>query len=211
MLLKKSVLGVALLLCASMAQATVLLDRPFGSADTVLTAGDPTMNDRILRDGVPSDWSYVKFFPGLLGSPGPRAYDTWSFQNKWGIDLYVQVTLDDLDDTGLVFSSAHVNSFDPDNQEASYIGDAGYSPLAFGLPVSYQVIVPAGNDLVVVVNQTSAFPTDLPLQYGLVVEAYSNAFYENLPIPEPSTVGLSLIGLTMIAARRPLGRYLRKA
>lgn len=211
MVLKKSLLAIALMLSASALRANILLDRPYGSPDTVLTAGDPTMDDRILRDGVPSDWSYMKFFPGMIGTTGPRAYDTWTFQNVWGIDLYVQITLDDLANTGLVFSSAHLNSFDALNQDTNYIGDAGFSPLVFGLPVTYQVIVPAGNNLVVVVNQTSALAGDLPLEYGLMVEAFSSQFYEALPVPEPSTAVLSLIGLMIIGARKPLANYLRRA
>lgn len=210
MVLKKSLLAITLMLGASALRANILLDRPYGSPDTVLTVSDPTMDDRILRDGVPSDWSYTKFFPGMIGSPGPRAYDTWTFQNVWGIDLYVQISLDDLADTGMVFSSAHLNSFDPLNQEMNYLGDAGFSPLVFGLPVTYQVIVPAGNNLVVVVNQTSALAGDLPLEYGLLVEAFSSQFYEALPVPEPSTVALSLIGLVFIAARKRVANYLGK-
>ena len=210
MILKKSVLVMGLLLGAGAAQAGVLLDRPYGSPDTVLTGTDSTMNVRIARDGTPSDWSYVKFFPGYFGGNGVRAYDAWSFTNKWGIDLYVQVTLDDLADTGSIFSAAYLDSFDPVDQETNYIGDAGFSPLIFGLPVSYQVIVPAGSNFVVVVNQTTIGATGLPLPYGLVVEAYSSPFYEALPAPEPSTVMLSLTGLALIGGRKRLASYFRK-
>ena len=210
MVKNKRWLVMAAFLAAAGANGGVLLDRPYGSPDTILTDTDPTMNVRIARDGTPSDWSYMKFFPGYFGGPGARAYDLWTFNNNWGIDLYVQISLDDLADTFLLFSSAYMNSFDALDQEVNYLGDAGLSPTLFGAPVTYQVIVPAGNNLVVVVNQTSIGPGDLPLEYGLVVEAYSSPFYDALPVPEPSSLALCFVGLAAVAARRLMSVYFRK-
>lgn len=209
MALNKHLLAMALFSAALGVKGSVLLDRPWGSPDTVLTGTDPTMNDRVLRDGVPSDWSYQKFFPGYFGVPGPRAYDLWTFNNVWGIDLYIQISLDDLAVTNLVFSTAYLDSFDPTDQETNYLGDAGVSPPILGAPVTYQVIVPAGNNLVVVVNQTSNLPGDLPVQYGLLVEGFSSQFYEDLPapVPEPSSIALCLAGLVALAARKRIAGW----
>ena len=66
-----AVLGVLLLV--SVAQADLLT-----TFTTSITAADPTQLGRISRNGIPSDWSAPKPFPGIINPSTVYNYHTYA-------------------------------------------------------------------------------------------------------------------------------------
>jgi hypothetical protein len=179
------------------AQAGTMLSIPYGSPSGVLRDTDPTTDTRIGRDGTAATWAAPKPFPGLFGGTGTRAYKAFTLANPYSVDLYLQISLDDLLDTGDVFAAAYLGSFDPTDLSVNYIGDPGFSPEIFGNPVTFQVILPVGEQIVLVVNQVNPDPADLPLRFGLLVEKFKSPFFD--AIPEPSTMALTSVAFAIVA------------
>lgn len=175
--------------------AAVLLD-----IQGVVDQTDLTTQRRLFRDGVPSIWGTPKAFPGLNAAVGPRGYDVFSFVVGAGDRTFFQISVDDPTNSGQIFSQAYLDAFNPANLSQNYLGDLGFSPQAFGLPVTYQVEVPTLSKLFVVVQRVDIQNANSPNRpYGLVVESFYTSNYDDtLPgIPEPSTVGMA--GLAAVA------------
>lgn len=173
------------------ANGTILLDTT-GTIDST----DPTLSQRLARDGFPSDWSFSKSFPGYLGGVGDRLYDLWSFSFGPSDPKFVQVIIDD--PGALIFSSAHFGVFDPVDVETGYLGDLGTSGNPFGFPGFYQVIVPTAGDLHILVNRVDIGVSLPSYSYGIIVEAFYDSNFTD--VPEPATVGLSAAGLIGLLA-----------
>jgi hypothetical protein len=131
---------------ATDARATIIFD----SGTQTLVSGDGTQLSRLSRSGVPSDWSTNKAFPGTLNPTTSYHYKTFVVNPA---TPYVQVTFDDPD--GVLFASAYLNAYTPGSGlGVNYRGDAGFTGNEFANPGFFQVVVPAGNSLVVVVDDT---------------------------------------------------------
>ncbi len=78
-------------------------------------------------------------------------YATHTFTNTTGADACVTVEVYSADDLQAV---AYLDSFDPVNIEANYIGDGGYSTGAGGGVSAFSCHVPAGARWAVIVNET---------------------------------------------------------
>jgi hypothetical protein len=171
------------------------------SGTQTLNAGFPQQLGRLSRDGIPSDWSQTKAFPGVINPTTSYAYDVVdvTFAPNSTQDVYYQISIDDAATD--VFSSAYLGSYDPLSKSANYLGDAGSSGNFFGVdPVFYQIKVAAGGSLALLFNQTAVGSFS---SYNYLVEAFSDTgFDEDFPasggVPEPSTWMMMFLGLGVV-------------
>ena len=96
---------------AQPANALVLVD--FATGVGSLNTSSPTELGRISRDGVPSDWSSQKAFPGTLNAATAYRYQlaTISFAPNATQDVYYQISIDD--PSAVMFGAAYLDSFKP--------------------------------------------------------------------------------------------------
>ncbi|MBV8831047.1 MAG: PEP-CTERM sorting domain-containing protein [Acidobacteriaceae bacterium] len=187
---------LALTLTTALADAAVIFD----SGVTELTVSDPDQAGRLNRNGVVSDWSTQKPFPGIVNSTLLYHYTTYTISDV--LYPYIQVSFDDIAGTALTFASAYLNSYQPNGSDASngldinYLGDAGASGNYFGTdPRVFQVIIPSGSNLVIAVNGTGTNANPATGQpYRVIVEGFTDTQFHDV-IPEPASLGL--IGLSV--------------
>jgi hypothetical protein len=200
---------VAFGLMAGLAQAT-----PIYSDTLVLGAGDPTQLGRLTRDGVPSDWSAPKPFPGVFNPTTTYHYKTLdldiaALEAGFTYGGFIQIDFDS--DATTTFLSAYLDSYNPLNLAANYLGDPGFSGNAFpGTPQFFQVFVPSAHHLVLVLNET--LPNGgLGLPGGLLVEAFADSEFTDLSsVPEPGTLVLLASGMAFAARRFRRGATARR-
>lgn len=191
---------LVLLAAPATARATTILD-----ITTQLSSSDATQLGRLSRDGVPSDWSTTKTFPGELNTTTPYFYET--FVVNVGDTPFIQIDFDS--DTAFTFASAYLGSYNPLSKSTNYLGDAGFSGNPFPSdPNFFQVQVPLFSDLVIVVNSTVAAPSGGFEPFRLMVEGFIDANYDEpaatTPVPEPATLLLGASGMALMGLRRRL-------
>jgi MYXO-CTERM domain-containing protein len=186
------------------AHAQVVLD-----VTSALTTSDPTQLGRLSRNGVTQDWSGSEgAFPGIINSTTAYRYHTYVVDSAT-MDLgpFAQIIFDST--SANTFVSAYYTSYVPNSVvggnlgfDLHWLGDGGASGNFFGNdPRFFQVIVPTGASLVVVVNTTAASNVGVGDGFHLTVESYSSTDYDpartasvNPPltaVPEPSTYGIA--------------------
>src|SRR5689334_19672918 len=124
-ILKLGTLLVGLFIATGTAQALPLLD-----VTDALSLTDPTQMGRLSRDGVPSDWSATKPFPGVLNTT--TAYHYHAYLIDVGLAPFIQIILDS--NSVNLFVSAYDTAYLPNSAGApnfgfnlNYLGDAGFS------------------------------------------------------------------------------------
>ena len=163
--------------------------------DDALSAGDPTQMGRLSRDGIISDWSGPKAFPGVINPTISYHYKTYVIPITNA--PYVQITVDD--PPGAIFASAYLNSYNPADLSMNYLGDAGISGNFFGVdPLFFQVVTPENADLVLVINDPSATGAGLGAPYSLLIEGFADANFDEAPTPEPGTLLVSAGGFACL-------------
>lgn len=187
------ILGILLL--ASVAYADDLL-----FASGAVSATDPTQLGRISRNGVFSDWSAAKPFPGVINTTTTYHYTDY-FINV-GVTPYIEITFDSVSPN--TFVAAFLNSYDPTNIGATYLGDPGRSGNLFGVdPLTFQVFVPARETLVVVINNTAAGNVGVGDPFNLIVQGYLDTQFTSTP--EPSSLlllGSGALGIAGLVRRK---------
>lgn len=136
---------------------------PSGVVEQVF-GGANTQNGRLVRDGTPSVCGPSKVYPGLFGEGTSFNFESFRFANTSASEACVTVNFNpDATvvqpgaDAGAVacgtnaHASAYLGSYDPANQEASFIGDVGSS-----VAQPFRFTVPATTDLVLVVSNTTS-------------------------------------------------------
>jgi hypothetical protein len=199
--LKNSSRLTLLLLCCGLAQAGVLT-----TFTDFLLATDPTQTGRLSRNGIQQDWTGGEAFPGVINTASIYHYQTYVL--NVGVTSFIQIDVDSLAAT--TFVSAYLTSYNPDSAglpnlgfDTNWLGDAGSSGNFFGTdPISFQVLVPQNDNLIIVVNQTSVGTTAAsgigPTNpYTITVEGFIDSQFTDAP--EPAAIVLSGGGLLMIS------------
>ena len=173
------------------AHATLLAD-----IDGVLLSTDPTQLGRLTRNGIPSDWSSPKPFPGSINPT--TAYHFEAFTVNVGPSSFIQIDFDEIGGTANLFASAYLNSYNPASPSTNYLGDPGLSGNFFGVdPQVFQVIVPVNQNVIVVVNDTIPSGGGVGTNFNIKVEGFIDSQFDE--IPEPAPYLLSAFGITVIA------------
>ena len=198
------------------ASATDLL--PFET--TSITAANPIQSGRISRNGVQQTWDPADdgetAYPGAINTATTYNYTTFTFTpTQIGNGQFVQIDLSEPSAADL-FASAWTSYAGTSSVTSGtgWLGDAGSSEdYAFtSIPPTpqdsrfFNVTVPAGDSLTVVVNTTSA--AALGESFGIEVEAFSDTEYTDATpgaVPEPSTwamLGATALGGLAVFRRR---------
>ena len=162
-----------------------------GILDSTAPVGGTTgvQINRVSRDGTASTWTAPNAYPGPIFTTGIHfdAY-TISFAPNATQTVFYEISLSSSSGgTAPVFSVAYLNSFNPANIATNYLGDPGSSPLPG--PVSYQVIVPPAQTLVVVFSEV--FANSLG-NYSFSIDAFSDVNRDGVAVATPLPGGLSL-------------------
>jgi hypothetical protein len=158
------------------------------------------MTGRISRNGVPSDWSGPKTFPGLTATTSTFYYTEYLFPILCNGN-YFQIEVFD-PTSSAIFASAYMDSFTPAPGPTStnYLGDPGSSSFFNGF-VSFQVFVPDTHKLDLVINSAAPLVNGFSPFFDVVVEEFTDSEYTDLP--EPASIALTLGGLAaFVLARR---------
>jgi PEP-CTERM motif len=194
---------LAFALCAP-AKATDILN-----FTTSLTTADPTQLGRLSRNSIAQDWVNTEPFPGVVNPTVAYHYRTFQI-DPFTVSLgpFIQISLDD--SLPNLFASAYFTSYNPNSAGAPnlgfdthWLGDAGASGNFFGVdPVFFQVTVPIGASLVVVINNTGAANLGVGETFNLLVESFSDTNFTPArvapapsAVPEPSAYGLFGAGM----------------
>ena len=157
----------------------------FDTGPSTLVNSDPKQMLRLSRNDVPSDWSQLKAFPGTAGT-GKYHYHTYTIPaSAFANTPFVQITNDD--PTASLFVSTYLNSYNPNNFSTNYFADAGFSGGFAVLAETgfFQLHIPPGNDLVIVVNDTITSNGGLNQPYRVLVEGFTDTEYSNRFNPQP--------------------------
>ena len=194
-----------------LAQLTVIapaaaVDVAFGSVQ--VGPASAVQVGRLSRNGVQQDWTGAETYPGVINPAVSYAFTSVvaGFAPNAFQTVYYDISFDD-ESTDL-FASAYLDSYDVSDKALNWLGDAGSSGNYFpGDPRFFDVVVPTGHSLVLVVN--SALGTGVSSAANYFITAYSDTEYsENFRtsgvVPEPATWSLMLTGfaVTGYAARR---------
>jgi hypothetical protein len=93
---------------------------------TSFNGTEPTMPNRVFRNGVPSACGAAKPFPGTFAAVVPYEVNTL-FNNGPAQCVSVQFDATTCNSGLAVFFTAYAGSFDPANLATNYLGDAGSS------------------------------------------------------------------------------------
>ena len=176
---------------------------PLLNGSYTLLGTDPLMSPRLNRDGVTSDWGFVRTFPGEFSS-GDFPYQLFGFNS--GTNPFLQVTFGSQDLNANIQVALYTGLFDPANIGAGWLADSGTST---GTPASDMVFRFEGQ-----LNtnyQILLFDTNEGLTSGGVcVEGFTEAAsprpsacaidYQNIltpdgQVPAPATLALFGLGL----------------
>lgn len=187
-------LGLALVLPAVSPAWSALI-----GSGTVTLEGTESLTHlgRMNRNGVASTWAAPKPFPGIINLTALYYFKTVSFTP--GSLENVEISYEYTSGPGTLFVAAYLNSFDVNNLSTNYLGDPGASPVqTLPGPLTFQVVVPAGDSLVLAFNTAFDGGNSVPGTVSYTVTGYPST------VPLPSAIlllGPGLVGLAAIRRR----------
>ena len=199
----------AVCLAASLASAAHATPIAFFT-DSLTTAN--VESGRPFRSGIPQDWLGSETYSGISGTGNAYYYQTYTFDfSMYPGTSYVDVSFFEEANQSNLFITAYAGSYNVNNRGANWLGDEGTSGNFFGTDAPYfDVILPAGKNLVLVVNNTAVGGGGVGLPYDIAVNAFADTNYTDVtPVPEPSTLitaGTGLLGLAGVIRRRIAAR-----
>jgi len=147
-----------------------------------ITGSDPTQNDVLYRTGVPQTCPPTTTCR-IFGDGNRHHYDEYTFANTSGAPLCALIdTNSPCADNNFIFTAAYLDLFDPENICDSWIGDSGSSPYT---QTTFQVQVPAGHNLVIVISEVTA-NAGCP-SYTVTVSGGLCPYVGPSPTPTPTT------------------------
>jgi hypothetical protein len=194
----------ALTMAAPLVNATVI----YTTTDE-LSLADPTQSGRLSRTGIPSDWSAVKAFPGVLNVG--TMYNYREYVINVGLGNYLQFEVD----WGLgtnAFAAAYQGSYNPGDLSENYLGDIGASGNSFGNPGFFQVLAAQNSQVILVISSAVSGAGGVGTPFTLTTESFIDTDFTDPPteeIPEPASMtlmSLGLGGLGLAAWRRRAAR-----
>ncbi len=173
----------------------------------VLTSSSSTELGRPFRSGVQQTWTGAEVYDGKNNPTVTFAYTTYTlpaslFAGAPYVEVSVLDTLSGVSD----FVTAYSGSFNVNSQGSNWLGDEGASGNYFGTTDArfFDVILPVGQNLVLVLNDSSTAALNDPID--IEVDAYADTNYDDPVVtPEPSTfvtLGTGLVWAAGMARRR---------
>ena len=199
--------------CLVTALATAARAELISSFTDSISANSSTQQGRPSRNNAtPQTWADTETYPGLL--PGSQAntylYKTYTFAPSLFTGApYVEITFFDVFDSTDIFASAYSGSYDPANQSKNWLGDEAYGGNYIpNNSNAFDVILPTGSPLVLVVNTTSP-GLGIGDPFQVTISGYSDTNYDppTTVTPEPSS--LLLLGSGLLSAVGLLRHRLR--
>ena len=182
-----------------------------------ITSADASELGRASRSGTQQTWTNAETYTGQLNATTQYFYKTYDFAaSSFAGAPYVEISIDDNLNTADFFVSAFAGSYDPSQRGNNWLGDEGGSgeyTFYEGVPGDaryFDVTLPIGQDLVLLVNSTAGGTVGLNQPFDIDVAAYADTLYDDpLPVaatPEPGTLLMTFTGLlgTVGMARRRL-------
>ncbi|WP_419804637.1 hypothetical protein [Terriglobus sp.] len=184
-------------------------------SDSITTASNTELG-RPSRNGQPQTWTHEEAFPGVLSTSTGTTYfyNTYTISNSlFNPNNYLDISFTDELASGLLFISAYSNSYNPNARDQNWLGDLGFASNSYG-PNSlfFDVVMPAGQDLVLVVNTTGGGTVGTGRPFDVAINGYTDTEYHEAditpyvaPAPEPSTfveLGTALVAVIGIGRRR---------
>jgi len=177
------------------------------TASIVVSSGfdgtELTQDGRINRNGIASTCANAKTYPGPLNVGTQYQYKTYSMTN--GASTCVTVNFNPAPGSGNdcgsgAHISAYLDSYDPANQAANYLGDVGSSQAQ---PFSFNA--PAGASIILVVNENFGSTQVCSFEFSSD-ELSDTPLLLQTAIPSMNAWGLGamviVLGLAGFAARR---------
>lgn len=212
----KSAVCVAAALCA----ASLCVSSAFATPIDYFTDNVGTSNTQIgrqSRQAVFQTWAHAENYPGLTATASTFYYKTYTYTATQLLGgTYIDVSVFDEQNIGNIFVSAYSSSYNPLSPSTNWLGNEGYSGnLLFnagtlGDARDFQVILPTGSSLILVVNtsaaNSTAGTTDL---YDIGIASFIDDQGTDATgvavTPEPSTFvefGTGLLAMAGVARRR---------
>lgn len=128
---------------------------------------------------------------------GGRAYDAYTIPNQSGADRCVTITLtENADQTCNLQSNAYLGGFDPQSICTGYLGDPGLSTGVPPATTTFSAVVPAWQNLIVVVHTTNPGESGCGYRVTVVGDICTDA----LRLPAVDGPGLALLAAFLAAA-----------